>query len=337
MANKYKDLSLKIIDKLKEKEDEKETLSKDLTESNENNQEESKPKTLSSDSQEKTNTDKIFSDLTDIENKYKNKDYIDAPDTLGLERVDVPNQTEEELTTLAKSSLENKYKTKKEDTVSNFSKQIDNLLSKMESYKNSATKQTDEVNEIYNKGIKETENQALKRGLARSSIIISQISNLESDRASELNNVLNNLNKNILDTEDNISKLENEKDIALNNLDLEYAEELDEEIIKLKDKYTKAKAEAIEFNNKVSQLESEYKLTLDKQKLDKVNKLTKLEKEYGDDYTKNLILNEQVDYLKKYFDTLEPSYAVDLFLTNREFKDILKDRYSEIYKYLTSR
>ena len=62
-----------------------------------------------------------------------------------------------------------------------------------------------------------------------------------------------------------MAKLEAEKETALNNLDIEYAIELDNGIIKIKDDYQKAQKEAIEFNNNVEKLKAQYKLDKEKQ------------------------------------------------------------------------
>ncbi len=279
----------------------------------------------------------ILTELKDIERNYSQNDYVDAPESLGLQTVDVPEKTEEELLSLAKASLESKYNQKAETTNDSFAKQIESLLASKENAQKTAEQKTQQITSTYDNSIKETEAQALKRGLARSSIIISQIAGLEGEKASELSGVLSNLQDNLLESENQINKLESELQVALNNLDLEYAVELETEIENARTEYEKARQEAIEFNNNVAKLEAEYKLKLDQQKLNKQSELTQLENKYGADYTKNLIATEQYNYLKNYLDTLDKDYAISLLLTNKEFQSILGDRYSELYQYLRSK
>ena len=84
-------------------------------------------------------------------------------------------------------------------------------------------------------------------------------------------------------------------------------------------------------------MKAEYKLDLDKQKTDKQESITKLESEYKTNYTEKAIKQAQFEYLKNYFDSLDKEYAISLFLTNKDLKDILEDNYSKMYKYLTNK
>lgn len=333
MSNKYINSSVinqKIEDE-EEKKKEKETSStpKTMTATTSETSDQSSLKNKSA--------AEVISDLKAIEKAYSQKDYIDAPESLGLEKVDVPNKTDEELISLAKSSVSQKYGDKKTSTNENFSKQIEKLLESKETLSKNADTKKNEINNIYNESIKETENQMLKRGLARSSIVIGELSNLEGAKASELANVLNELETNLNNAEKSIADLETQKEQALASLDIEYALELEEEIEKVKSEYQEARNEAIKFNNNVEKIEAEYKLDLDKQKLDKQESVTKLENEYGVNYTYQTMKSKQFDYLKEYLSSLEPSYAINLFLTNKDFYSILGDRYSEMYQYLKSR
>ncbi len=278
--------------------------------------------------------DQILQEAKDIENKYINNDYIDAPDSLGLSKVEVPNMNEDDMKTLAENSLAQKYGDKKENTNQSFSKQIEALLNKQQTSKAESEKKYNQINDIYNKGISQTEEQALKRGLARSSIIIGQISSLEGSRADELVGVLNDLESNLSNIEKQISGLEAEKQTALSNLDIEYAIDLEEKLASIKKDYDKAKQDAIAFNNNVEKLEAEYKLDLEKQKREKQKLLTEYAEKYGVNYTYNLIKDKQYDHFKNYFDSIDKDKALDILLTNDEFKVLLGNKYSQMYKYL---
>jgi len=343
LASKY-NISSKVNSKLKtieeEKKDEIEKLTTDQSSKNETSQPKTFLATTSDNNEEELknkSVEEVIEDLKNIENSYKNNNYIDAPDELELSYVEVPNKSEDELIKVAKDSLEHKYNSQKENTTKNFEKEIDNLLASRETYQKNADEQSRKISEIYNENVKETEEQALKRGLARSSIIINQISEINADKANQLVNVLNTLQDNINSNQSKIDELNYEKNLALTNLDIEYAIELEEKIQKTLEDYNKARQDAIDFNNSVSKLQAEYKLDLDKQKLDKQETLTKLESEYGVNYTKNKIKTDQYNFLKKYFDSLDKDYALSLFLTNKEFKNILQTKYTDMYEYLKSR
>ncbi len=273
--------------------------------------------------------------LKDIERKYSFNDYVDAPDSLNLDKVEVPNKTDEEIIGAVKNSLTDKYSKKKETTDQSFREKIESLLSSTQTLKDRNQESQDQINQSYDNSIKATENQALKRGLARSSIVISQISSLEGGRASDLSQSLKDLENKLSDAEKQIASLESEQQEALNNLEVEYALELEEEIQKAKDDYQKSVQEAINFNNNVDKLEAEYKLKLDKQKQDKQKTLTELKDKYDTTYTFNKIRDEQFNYLKDYLSELDKDYALSLLLTNREFKSVLGNRYKEMYDLIS--
>jgi len=279
----------------------------------------------------------VLTDLKDIEENFSLNDIVDSPEEMNVQKIDVPNKTEEDLITITQNSLSNKYKTKKEQEENSFNQNIEKLLKKQEEYNNKSKENKKEINEIYDNLIEETEDQALKRGLARSSIVIEQIADLNQNKALELTNEMNNLQTNLSDNYKEIENLEKEKELALNNLDIAYAIELEEKLETVKTDYDKSVKQAIEFNNNVEKLKAQYKLDKEKQNQDKLEFFNKLNETSKNDYLFSQIKQAQFDYLKTYFDTLDKDYAIDLFLTNKELKTILGDNYSKMYKHLTNR
>ncbi len=280
----------------------------------------------------------VLNDLKEIERRGAQGGEVDAPESLNLQKVEFEEKTDDELSELAKNSLASKYNTKKQSTNDSFEKQIDNLLKQSEENKKQAESQKESVNEIFDNSIKETENQALKRGLARSSVIIGQVANLEGSRANELANILKDINDNLTYTENKISELENEKERALDDLDIEYAMELNEKIQSVKDDYNKQKQQAIEFNNNVEKLEAEYKLKLDDQKLQRQKQTTELKDKYGVDYAKEQIKDNQYEYMKNYVDSIDKDYAIDLLTRNKEFENLMgSNRYKQLLAYLEAK
>jgi len=326
-------------DKDKDKDDKNQTTSnneqqangKTITEQN------SEPKPTTPQNVKVYSNDQLTDELNNIKEKYKYGDYVDAPESLGLEKVEVPEKSEEELVTLAKNSLEQNYNTQKNNTTTSFEKQIEDIINSKKSLTDSASKQTTEINEIYDRSVAQTEEQALKRGLARSSIVINQLSTIEGDRANQLATILNTLQSSLDINQSKISQLEKQKDQALSELDVEYALELQDQIEKTTQEYQKQRQEAIDFNNSIAKLEAEYKLDLDKQKQAKQKQTIEMNEKYGVNHTQNIIAQKQFEFLKNYYDTLEPSFALDQFLTSSSLKSILGNNYSTLYQYLSKR
>jgi len=62
-----------------------------------------------------------------------------------------------------------------------------------------------------------------------------------------------------------------------------------------------------------------------------------MQDKYGINYQEVMIKEKQYEYLKSYLDSLEPRYALNLLLTNKEFKNILGQNYSTLYKYINDK
>lgn len=328
-----------IKDKLKEKEEDKKNKDSSSIENQKTetiNETQNDSSKTSSSLKDKPVKD-IIEDLKNIYETYQRKDYIDAPDSLGLETKTVQEKNDEDFLNEAKNSLDQKYKTKTKQTSDTFEEKINTAMKKRDEETEKYKSNKQEIDEIYSQSKTNTENQALKRGLARSSIVINQLASIENSKAQELTNLLNDYTKSLEEKELNIEDLTNQKENALKELDIEYALELDEKIADLKNDYEKEKNEVIEFNNQVKKLEAEYQLKLDNEKQDKQTHLNKLEKDYGVDVTQSIISEKQFEYLKAYFDSFDKEYSIALFLNNKEFKDLLKNNYQKMYQYLISR
>ena len=177
----------------------------------------------------------------------------------------------------------------------------------------------------------------LKRGLARSSIVIGELAEIEGSRANDLSKLLNSFQESLNNNEKQIQEYNSQKQQAIEEFDIKKALELENKISSLTEEYEKAKKDAITFNNNVEKLEAEYKKDLEKQKLEKQKETLKLKQAYGDDYYKEEMHQKQYEFLESYLDSLDPDYALNLLLTNKDFKIMLQDKYATLYKHIANK
>lgn len=339
-----KNFSKIINEKLKKKETEEE---KDTAEKA-NNQTKSFSSDTKTSTQTNSNTEnsedlkklsanEALEKVAEIAQNYRVSDTVDAPDSLGLEKIDVPNKTQEEIENLAKSQVESQYNTSKGKSNQSFQNKIDDIIQSNQSIIEKNQENKDQINSYYDNSVKETENQALKRGLARSSIVIGELASIEGSRANELSKLLTSYQSALDENQKKIQDYEVQKQQAIDNLDIQQALAIEEKISSLTEEYNKARKEAITFNNNVEKLEAEYKLDLDKRKQEKEQTALKIDKTYGTDYIEQEIQQKQYDFLEQYFDSLEPNYALNLLLTNKNFKTVLKSNYSKLYQHIAKK
>lgn len=331
----------KIINqKLKEKEekDKEESETKDKTQkSDETLKSFSSTKQQDEKSEKKMTTKQAIQKAYEVVRDYEAGDYFDAPSSLNLEKVDVPNKTKEEISNQAKSEVSEKYNTSREKSNDSFESKIDEILNSNKTLQTKNKENQDQINSYYDSSKKETENQALRRGLARSSIVIGELASIEGSRANELSKLLSEYQSNLDENEKKIQDYQAQKEKAIEELNIKEALEIEEKITSLTEDYEKQKKEAIEFNNNIEKLEAEYKLKYEKQKQENQQKALEIDKTYKTEYVTEQMKQKQYDILENYLDTLEPSYAMNLLLTNKEFKTILSERFYDLYKHISAK
>lgn len=210
-----------------------------------------------------TKANNPFEELEKIDEFYRNK--AGADEGLGLKELDEPIDTREDIEKRVTASADAKYDKLKKAEQEKFDENVRaSEKSKSQAQNNFAASES-KINSYYDASVTAAENQALKRGLARSSIIIGQLDGIEKSRASELSSSAANLAKTLSDIDANLNSLEAKRNSALESLDLEYASEVQTEIEKAVSDLNKKKQEVIDFNNKVKQLEGEYGLKKEKQ------------------------------------------------------------------------
>ena len=260
---------------------------------------------------------KINDYYIDVRNNQKDEDkYL-----MGLDQVKMPSEVDEDS---IKNDLTSKYEKlkedKNEDYLINLNEQETNKKNAEKNYQNSALK----IESVYDEAKENASADLLKRGLARSSIAVLSINGLEQEKTKQLTNLASELAEKITSIDKEISKLKDEQEDAMDLLDIEFASELEDKIKAEQEKYYKLQKEAIEFNNNVKKLESEYGLKKEKQdaelnKVDDSKYLSDEEAEY------------KVLYITNYLNSLSREEALKKLVSDSMFAYLLKDSYREVY------
>lgn len=207
---------------------------------------------------EKTNLEKLQEQINDLEKKY-DITQKDADNDFSLMHKEFINRTEDEIRQQAENKLNYPKQVEKENIEKNFENSLQSLIAKKESERKNAEKEKKEVEGYYAEAMERAGNDALKRGIQRSSIVINNLNAFENSKIEKLMEIDAELNSEIDVISDAIDKLTKEKDKALADLDIEYAFKLNQEIEDLKDKIAEKNDEILEYNNKIAQVEEDYK------------------------------------------------------------------------------
>lgn len=112
------------------------------------------------------------------------------------------------------------------------------------------------IDTAYDRADEQTNNDVLKRGVARSSIAVNRMADLSKARAEELAAVQKSYLNTVAAAQAKLDDLEAERQQALNSFNITMAAKLTERINALKAERDKAQIEAIKYNNTLTEKES---------------------------------------------------------------------------------
>lgn len=291
--------------------------------------------------------DDVFKTFDEIDKKYKitlddksgdydqtlelEKKTFEKPDDASLEK-----QAEDGLSEYKQKSLkqiENDYMSNK----NSIEEQIQNL--------DSSTKENkSELKNAYESVKTSASNDAIKRGLARSSIIVNKLAEYDKGMLAEFAKIEQDYNQTFNKLNSQKSLLEVQRQNALDTFDISYAVKLSEKINSLNEKLDQKEQEIIEYNNKIEQLEKEYELEktekkqeyerdLNKQKLDTL----KYYGEYGTNQIDMLRAKEKYEVAYNYLMSIPKDEAVQLVENNENFRNNLGSYYNKLYSAVIMR
>jgi len=284
--------------------------------------------------------DSSYGSMTKITNENSNN----IAEELNLEKMSYTEPTEEEITTQAQNSLtdykQNTIKNIEDETEAENTKLINNKSSLI----NSADEQKQNIATTYANAKDSTEKDALKRGLARSSIVINKLAAFTTDEVNQYQKISDELNGSLKDIESSIANLETKKQNSLNNFNITYAIKLSEKIDNLKAVQEEKEAEVIKYNNQIAEKEAEYAQKLSEAEKDNYQaewerqlKLAEYQSKYGKLPSADLVAIEKYNLALTYFNNLPKTEALAELESNPLLKQQLGEHYFELYNKISKR
>ncbi|MBE7075289.1 MAG: hypothetical protein E7376_04855 [Clostridiales bacterium] len=283
-----------------------------------------------------TNVSKsVLEQFNEVDEKYAtNKKHID----LNLQKLEHKVPTQQEVENKAKTSLNN-YKNENLEQINNNyfnkSQQIDDSI---EQIKSSTAEQKNDIVNTYSQIKNDAENDAIKRGLARSSIIVNKLENYNKGMLNELSVLASKSNDKIDVLNTQKSTLELEKESALNAFDIEYAIKLQEKIDSINEAIAKNEEAVIKYNNEISQLEAKWNEEQEQQRLENAKSEAEYFSKYGTYVIDTIKYNEKYNIAKKYFNSLDKQTAINELTGNLAYLENLGDtNYKKLLQEIKSR
>lgn len=285
----------------------------------------------------KKSTEELLSKIAAIEAKYNanpSRVELDAPDSLGLEKLQYEGASDEEIQLSAEKAAEDAYQKSLQSINSKNEQDAEKIQSFKTSLSNTLENRLLSIDSDYDDAKKSVENQAIRRGLARSSIIMGQIQAFDESRLSTKHAEEKSYAEAITDLENKLYDLEAGKAAAIEALDIDKLNSITEQIQKLTKERDDKLTEVLKYNNTVSEKEAKYKKDLD---IEKLNLQTQALKNLTSGEIAKKVSEEKLSAAKTYFDSATPSEAVALLLTDSKVKEALGNNYTYLLNYYRSK
>lgn len=281
-------------------------------------------------------TKSVLDKFSDIDKKYTVGNQIDSDIT--LQKIDYKAPTQEEVAKKAENSLYD-YKTSGVDSINNKYDLQNSLVDKsIKDLKTNEKEQKANIEDTYSRVKENASNDAIKRGLARSSIIVNKLENYDNKMLNDLAVLANETTTKIdlLNTQKNTLTLE--KQNALKAFDLAYAIKLQDKIDALNEDITKNEQAAIRYNNQIAEYEAKWKREVEQENNDREMAMANFIAK-NSVYTINSIKrNEKYGVAKEYLNSLDKQTALAELTSNSAYKENLGDTlYAQLLKELNDR
>lgn len=290
---------------------------------------------------QKESVNNINSALDNVAQKYAGSNQSSVPNKIELERMEFQKPTEQEIYSQSENSLkeykqagikeiEDDYKLKEDKLYSNKSELIES---------NNNAKQN--LENYYSNAVENAENQALKRGLARSSIIVNQLDAFEKEKIADYKALDKELSDQINTINFELNALTSQKQNALNNFDITYAVKLQEKINSLNKELSEKENEVVKYNNEIAIKEAEFNKDVDelkneiaKSNWEDVVDVMEIYGKYGQNVVNKVKSDEIYNEAKKLLKNLSKD-EIAYVLQDESFKLRLGDNYAKLVEELS--
>lgn len=297
----------------------------------------------------KKESDTSLSDqFSQIDNKYDmsfDTNSNNSDSSIKFEKLDNIEIDQDKIKQDAENSLAEERKNEIDSIINEAENSKNNINASIENVKSSAETQKSNLDKLYEERKQVASDEALKRGLGRSSIIINQIDAFEKEKIDEymaidkeLSTAINNLNT-------QLGELESSKQKALSDYDIAYAVKLNEKIKEINDELYQKQQEVIKYNNEIAEKEAEYNLSKEKQDASIKNDLISQQldvaefiEKYGINALYSLKYQDKFNAALDYFNNFDKATALNELKNNATYyKEQLGNKYYDLLARMNNR
>ena len=280
--------------------------------------------------------DELIDRIHTIDSNYKNIDIpeYDQPDFKRLDDIKINSEDIKNQATQSLTSYKNDAIGKIESDYQKNKQKLDNSKIDLEK---GANEDKLALKSYFDDAKENAKNNAIMRGVARSSIIVNTLDAFDKNEIDNINKIDSELSEGINAINFQLSSLNQQKEKALNDFDISYAVKLNDKINSLTAELNTKQEEVTKYNNQIEEKELKYKQSYDQFVADLKNdnadnnaKLVELAAKYGSKVVANYRKNQIFDALDAYFDGMDRASVIEMLNTNDQLKSVLGGLYDEV-------
>lgn len=279
---------------------------------------------VTSDASSGDNKKSLYDELDKIDSDYGVS--YDKKQKLKLDKIDYKGMTDSEISELARSIFEDEAKTQKQTLADTAEVKKSNLTDKKAQAETSAERSRGQIKAEYADAAQATENNALKRGLGRSSVVLGNLTELETQKLAELTENDKQLQSTLKSINGEIAQLEVELGGAQKAADQKAESNITEKIAELKTERENKLTEALKYNNDVTAEETRTNNAL-------------VPGSYNEAYAVKAFEagRDKANKVMAYYSTMSPEQAYNDFVSDSKMETYLGEFYDEMESYLKNR
>lgn len=270
------------------------------------------------------------------------------PSSSGLKEIEYTPQSDEDIYRQAEKNVDYQKTLARNKLESNFESAYKGLQNSANDAQSNLKEGYKKLEDLYSELRRNAENDALKRGVARSSIILNQLDKLDGAHLGTANELEAAYVETIGNINGQIASLERGRETALDELDLKSASDLSNRIDELKKERDSAVAQYEKYNNTVREKESayakrreediaDYLNAREREKLEKEKEIQEYESKYGYSGEKQKNYSERYGLAYDFYMSLSPDIALQALEASPNMKYYLGNYYNTLKNALSGR
>ena len=271
------------------------------------------------DTEELTEKTKNYSNMLqgfeDVDKKFSSQD----EGSLNLEKKTFEKLSDEEIAKKAENSLSDYKNSELENINSSYDDKKQSINEEINTTKTDGEAQKNETKKLYSSLKQEASNDAVKRGLSRSSIVINILDAFDQNMIKEYNKINDEITSKIDSLNNQKNLLNEQRENALNAFDITYAVKLSNKIDEINQSLLEEEQKVLEYNNQIAQKEAEYEAERKQNALDYAEYVEK----YGYEGIEKMKQEEKYQIAKDYLMSMSKEEALNELNSNRLFNSEL--------------